>query len=203
MDTEDEIAKLKENILRQNFQKMVALSEIDLENATRSNYDALKSLYEGVREKYQKALKATPDDPSYYDRNVYKAQEMQEYRNGFIDRIDPQFVQDMVNNREWYEENMNKFLLNINYPCKLQTDFLKELELSQQRKNDQRYREILEQMEANESMPKERHGVQTVVDFNKKAQIAQEEACCDICKSGDYEDDDQIVFCCVCSIPVH
>jgi len=40
------------------------------------------------------------------------------------------FAQDMIKNKEWYVNNTNKFLLNINYPSKLQFDFLKELELS-------------------------------------------------------------------------
>jgi hypothetical protein len=50
-----------------------------------------------------------------------------------MEYVDPGFVQDMIINKSWYhnQENMNHFLLNINYPCKLQTDFLKELELSQ------------------------------------------------------------------------
>ena len=49
-----------------------------------------------------------------------------------MEYVDPGFVQDMIVNKSWYhnQENMNHFLLNINYPCKLQTDFLKELELS-------------------------------------------------------------------------
>lgn len=36
--------------------------------------------------------------------------------------------------------------MNINYPSKLQYEFLKELELAQQRRNDKRYQKILEQM---------------------------------------------------------
>ena len=50
----------------------------------------------------------------------------------------------MVKNAEWYAQNYNEFLMNINYPCKLQTDFLKMIELSQQRRNDQKYRKILD-----------------------------------------------------------
>jgi hypothetical protein len=53
----------------------------------------------------------------------------------------------MVGNKDWYEENISQFLMNINYPCKLQTDFLKELELSQQKRNEQRYRKILDHMD--------------------------------------------------------
>ena len=57
-----------------------------------------------------------------------------------------------MHNREWYKENSNEFLLNLNYPCKLQTDFLKAVELSQQRRNDQKYKKILEQMDAMEAI---------------------------------------------------
>ena len=39
--------------------------------------------------------------------------------------------------------------------------------------------------------------------MQQRAQIAQEDACCAICSVGDYEDDDQIVFCVRCSMPVH
>ena len=65
-----------------------------------------------------------------------------------MEYVDPGFVQDMIKNREWYHtaENLNVYLLNINYPCKLQTDFLKELELSQQRRNEVRYRKIMDQL---------------------------------------------------------
>ena len=39
--------------------------------------------------------------------------------------------------------------------------------------------------------------------MHQRAQIAQEDACCAICGVGDYEDDDQIVFCEQCRMPVH
>ena len=55
---------------------------------------------------------------------------MHKYGHYFISYIDPNFTLDMVQNKKWYEENSNKYLLNINCPSKLQNDFLKELELS-------------------------------------------------------------------------
>ena len=42
-----------------------------------------------------------------------------------------------------------------------------------------------------------------VISEKQRAQIASEDACCAICGNGDYEDDDQIVFCVQCSMPVH
>ena len=41
------------------------------------------------------------------------------------------------------------------------------------------------------------------ISQDQRAQIAQDDACCAICGSGDYEDHDQIVFCVHCSMPVH
>ena len=39
--------------------------------------------------------------------------------------------------------------------------------------------------------------------LKQRVQLAQDDACCAICGSGDYEDDDQIVFCVHCNMPVH
>lgn len=40
--------------------------------------------------------------------------------------------------------------------------------------------------------------------FNQKQSIlVQDDACCAICNNGDYDDDNEIVFCARCSIPVH
>lgn len=96
---------------------------------------------------------------------------------------------------------MDRFLLNLNYPCKLQNDFLKELELAQQRRNDMKYRKILDQMDRMESMrndqgmdsqTKRMKLEQEIKQMNQKqrALIAQDGACCAICGVGDYEDDD-------------
>src|SRR3569833_4528789 len=38
---------------------------------------------------------------------------------------------------------------------------------------------------------------------HKRALVTQEDAQCSICNSGDYEDEDLIVFCGNCNIPVH
>jgi len=89
-------------------------------------------------------LETEPDSPCYRDRTVYKPQNIREYGQEFLSYVDPRFVQDIVKNKDWYSQNMDKFLLNINYPCKLQNDFLKELELAQQRRNDMKYRLILD-----------------------------------------------------------
>lgn len=41
------------------------------------------------------------------------------------------------------------------------------------------------------------------MSMNKRALVAQEDAQCAICNSGEYEDEDLIVFCGNCNIPVH
>ena len=78
-------------------------------------------------------------DPAYKDCNIYIAEQMSNYGVEFTSYLEPNFIQDMQSNKAWYKENTNQFLLNINYPSKLQTDFLKELELGQQLRNDKRY----------------------------------------------------------------
>lgn len=136
----------------QNFQKMIHLAERDLGRLQEKNLTALEDLFNRTQSKYVKALNTSPDSPSFRDKTIYKPQDIKEYGQDFLSYVDPHFVQDIVKNQEWYKHNLNKFLLNLNYPCKLQTDFLKELELAQQRRNDMKYRKILDQMDKVESM---------------------------------------------------
>ena len=108
----------------------MSLAEIDLENIQNENYETLKNLFQSVSAKYEHALSLSPDDDNFKDTTLYKPQEIFKYGIEFTSYVDPRFVQDMINNKEWYSQNLNQYLLNINYPTKLQTDFLKELELS-------------------------------------------------------------------------
>ncbi len=41
------------------------------------------------------------------------------------------------------------------------------------------------------------------MNSHKRALVTQEDAQCSICNNGDYEDEDLIVFCGNCNIPVH
>lgn len=61
--------------------------------------------------------------------------------------IDPGFAKDMRENWEWYLENYNEVLLNASYPSRQEKEFLKHIEHVQQRKNDQKYKKILKQIE--------------------------------------------------------
>ena len=100
------------------------------------NFNDCKALYTNVENKFNIALEMGKDCPEYHDNTLYKGEEIAKYDSSFLSHIDPAFVQDMVKNNNWYDEHLSQFLLNINYPCKLQTDCLKEIELIQQTKND-------------------------------------------------------------------
>ena len=111
-----------------------------------------------------------------------------------------------MENREWYRENQNEVLLNLNYPSRKEKVFLKHIELWQQDKNDTRYRRILQQLEADgeEAASSKREQINRFNSLSaaKRGLVVQDELCA-ICNNGDYEDEDQIVFCEICNIPVH
>jgi hypothetical protein len=123
---------------------MLALAEKDLKTLQYENYESLKTMFNGVKGKYLDALKISKDSEMYRDKTLYKPEEIYKYGHSFISYVEPSFTQDMVSNINWYRENLSIFLLNINYPCKLQIDFLIELERSQQRRNDLKYRKIMD-----------------------------------------------------------
>jgi hypothetical protein len=70
--------------------------------------------------------------------------------------MNPSFVQDIVHNYEWYMENSNEILLNVNFPSRKGKEFLKHIESVQQRKNDLHYKKILK-----------------TIELNKKGEVAQ------------------------------
>lgn len=70
----------------------------------------------------------------------------------FLAWVDPAFVKDLDTNLEWYLEHFresphlaqyNEILLNCSYPSRQEREFLKHVELAQQRKNDDKYLKIL------------------------------------------------------------
>lgn len=109
---------------------MITLAEKDLEQIQNQNYQSLKSLFGEVQNKFKDALEVPKDSEKYRDKTLYRPEDIWKYDQSFLAYVDPAFTQDMINNFEWYRQNQSMFLLNINYPCKLQTDFLQELELS-------------------------------------------------------------------------
>ena len=49
----------------------------------------------------------------------------------------------MVNNRDYYQQNYNEILLNVNFPSQLEQDFFRHVEETERQKNDTKYRQIL------------------------------------------------------------
>lgn len=127
-DADREIAELTQKINKEKFEKMLCLAEKDLDQIQDKNYKMLEGLYEDIKSRFKEALTVKRNDPRYYETTLYRGCDHGLDKKKFFCQVVPSFVQDMVNNREWYEENTNKFILNINYPCKLQTDCLKEME---------------------------------------------------------------------------
>ena len=119
---------------------------------------------------------------------------------------------------EWYLNNLrecpsqagfNEILLNVGYPSRKEKEFLKHVEQALQRKNDDKYRKILKQLEyqklgtQDEGEEMKQRLLQAGGNNNNRQNGAQEDAQCVVCNSGDYEDEDMIVFCGLCNIPVH
>jgi len=78
-NADEEIAEIKEKLERQDFQKMVAMAEKDLENMQDENYHTLKTLFQGVRNKYNEALAADPEDELFRDPVLYKGEDIHCY----------------------------------------------------------------------------------------------------------------------------
>jgi predicted DNA-binding ribbon-helix-helix protein len=55
----------------------------------------------------------------------------------------------MDENYEWYLENTSEIILNSAYPSKLEKEFLKHIELQQQKKNDMTYKKLIVEIEKN------------------------------------------------------
>ena len=68
---------------------------------------------------------------------------LQEYGLDFVSYVDPHYIADLRQNYEWYLQNQNEVLLNVNYPSKLEKEFLRHIEKWQQEKNDLNYKRIL------------------------------------------------------------
>lgn len=76
-------------------------------------------MFDKVKNRFIQCLAMDKDDPEYKDNNIYVAEKLANYGVDFTSYLEPNFIQDMANNKEWYKENSNQFLLNINYPSKL------------------------------------------------------------------------------------
>lgn len=53
---------------------------------------------------------------------------MEHYGLDFLSHIDPEYAKDIEENFEWYLDNYNEILLNVNFPSRKEKDFLKHIE---------------------------------------------------------------------------
>lgn len=172
--------------------------EAELEKVAQRNSEDAENIL-GVFKAAFRREGATAEDA------IYSAATMQDSPASFTAFVDPAYARDVQENREWYLENSSEVLLNINYPSRAEKHFLRQLELWQQEKNDVNYRHILNllQNETESLTPAADDSRWQQLSAHKRGLVVQEDAQCAICNNGDYEDEDLIVFCGVCNIPVH
>ena len=127
----------------------------EVDSVALPNREMLQAQFSRFKEAYERAL-STDLSTWTPDPNVYSGENLWDYGVEFLSFIDPVFVQDIDANREWYQNNFreshhssdcNEILLNIGYPSRQEKEFLKHLEQTLQRKNDDKYRKILKQLE--------------------------------------------------------
>jgi hypothetical protein len=115
----------------------------------------LYSQFSSFKQAFEKALTT---DLSIWspDPNVYSSENLGDFGQEFLSFLDPVFIQDINENMDWYlnsfrespqSSGYNEILLNIGYPSRQEKEFLKHVEQTLQRKNDDKYRKILKQLE--------------------------------------------------------
>ncbi len=131
---------------QKKFSVMIELVKKELDQIKVQNRDMVRQEFSKLQNAYTKAL--TVEDPKeMVDTIVYTPEQMEKYGLDFLSHIDPMYVKDIQSNLDWYLENYNDILLNVSYPSKQEKEFLKHVETVQQRKNDQKYKKILKQIE--------------------------------------------------------
>jgi hypothetical protein len=115
----------------------------------------LYSQFSSFKQAFEKALTT---DLSIWspDPNVYSSENLGDFGQDFLSFLDPVFIQDINENMDWYlnsfrespqSSGYNEILLNVGYPSRQEKEFLKHVEQTLQRKNDDKYRKILKQLE--------------------------------------------------------
>ena len=115
----------------------------------------LYSQFSSFKQAFEKALTT---DLSIWspDPNVYSSENLGDFGQEFLSFLDSVFIQDINENMDWYlnsfrespqSSGYNEILLNIGYPSRQEKEFLKHVEQTLQRKNDDKYRKILKQLE--------------------------------------------------------
>lgn len=94
----------------------------------------------------------------------------------FISRVDAQHAIDIQTNYEWYLENGSEVLLNINYPSRAEKEFLRQLEMWQQEKNDINYKQILMQLQESQQHEVVKDKRFSQLSAHKRGLVVQEDA---------------------------
>ena len=138
-----------------HFDRVIEYLSQEVEQLATPNREFLSSQFSRFKEAYERAL--STDLSSWRpDPNVYSGENLWEFGVEFLSYLDPVFLQDIESNREWYLQSFresqqsadcNEILLNVGYPSRQEKEFLKHLEQTLQRKNDDKYRKILKQLE--------------------------------------------------------
>lgn len=179
----------------------------ELTEVVATNDESLRSQWHAFQDKYRVAAEQAgqieQEGTNLRDPVVYSANRMDEYGTDFLGYVDPYFVKDLNENLAWYLSNQHEILMNVNYPSKQEKKFLRHIELWQQEKNDVNYTQILKQLEDGDQKSLAFDDRLASLSAHKRGLVVQEDAQCAICNNGDYEDEDLIVFCGNCNIPVH
>lgn len=85
----------------------LTLVEKDLADLEEKNKNTIKGVFDKVKDRYEEALSMNKDDPAFKDKNIYIAENMADYGVEFTSYLEPNFIQDMQANKEWYKENSN------------------------------------------------------------------------------------------------
>lgn len=116
------------------FDMIQSRFEQDLVNLTQHNRDELRSQYGKFTDAYSKADAVAQEIIEGREHGIvrqnfpYNPTKLQEYGLEFLSYVDPFFVADIKQHMEWYLQNQNEVLLNVNYPSKLEKEFLRHIE---------------------------------------------------------------------------
>lgn len=122
------------------LQNMIKFIEKELRGLEKENDLAL--------ERNHKSLQTAFENP-VEEATCYRAEDMESYPVEFLGQINKLYAKDMQENYDWYLENTSEIILNSAYPSKLEKEFLKHIELQQQKKNDLTYKKLIMEIEKN------------------------------------------------------
>lgn len=122
------------------MQNMIKFIEKELKTLERDNDTQLESNQEKLRHAFENPVE---------EATCFRAEDMESYPVEFLGHINKLYAKDMKENYEWYLENTNEIILNSAYPSKLEKEFLKHIELQQQKKNDLTYKKLILEIEKN------------------------------------------------------